>query len=270
MLQKIFGIYPDNVHDVEFFAEAGKNYIALWCKQKDVNKLCAFEFFLCDDDLINNLEYNLQQVKQQSRLLTLNALNNNFYWNTNEVLCLPSPFSNETFLEANLNLMFGNNNGRQVFSSNADSYTVAWRIEKDAGTIVEKTVGSTVFNHPYTTFLSTLPGSDANAVYLFFYPYHFTFILFKDGKLQLAQTRKYTVPEDVLYFILNACKQYEINNSIQVLCGGFIEEQSKLFETLYQYLEGFTLINPGDTLFSGDGFKAYPSHYFAPYINYGL
>ena len=95
-------------------------------------------------------------------------------------------------------------------------------------------------------------------------------MIVNQDELLFAQTRKFQSPEDALYFVLNAFKQYNLGNETAVFCGGFIDEKSKLYEILFQYLENFQLISVDDSLFETDEFKEYAAHYFMPYINYAV
>ena len=109
-----------------------------------------------------------------------------------------------------------------------------------------------------------------NIVQLFFYPNYFSIVVYKEGKLQFFQTKYYNNPEDVLYAVLNIFQQYEIEKNTEIITGGFIDEHSKLYELLYQYLEGLVLGAVDETLFISPEFKDYPAHYFLPYTNYLL
>lgn len=267
MLQKTYSIYSEDLADVQLFVEAGKNHIACWCKKDNDAKLKAFEFFQCDDYTAENFEALIDNVRLYSRLLTMPVNTTNFYWNTDETLCLPGAKNNEDFIKANFELMFGETYRKQIFSVPTDECLVAWSIEHNQQNVAQESFRGAVFTHQYKPLFASLQAKE-DAMHLFFYPYYFTLIVMKDGKLLFAQTRKYSIAADVLYFVLNTCKQYNIDKNIPVLCGGFIDENSKLYETLFQYLEGLQLTNIEESLFEGDEFKEYSSHYFMPYINY--
>jgi len=69
---------------------------------------------------------------------------------------------------------------------------------------------------------------------------------------------------------LNVFRQYNISNDTEILTGGFIDEQSKLYQTLYQYLEHLKPAVVDETVFATGEFKDYSLHYFLPYANYVL
>lgn len=267
MLQKTYSIYSDDLHDVQLIVEAGKNHIACWCKKENENSILAFEFFLCDAYHAENFEQLIDQAKLHSRLLTMPVLNIHFYWNNTEALCLPNENTDADFLEANFNLIFGESNKSKVFFTNTEHCLVAWRVEDKLWQAAQKCFGEAVYSHQFAALLSALHPV-ATCLYLLFYPHYFAVVAFKESKLQFIQNVNYNTPEDVLYFVLNVCKQYGIENKTGILCGGFVEEKSKLYEMLYQYLEGLELIKPDETKLGADEFKQYAPHYFVPYINY--
>lgn len=270
MLQKTYSIYSDDLNDVQLFIEYGKRHIACWCKKIGDNVLRAFEFFQYSNLSSMTFEELIDNAKLRSRLLTMPVAGTSFFWNTDEVLCVPKEKNDTAFLQHNFNLLKGCLPASTIFAEQATPCTIAWRLENDKQDIAKKCFANATFTHPFVALLNSLEHADKNIIYLFFYPRYFTICLFKQNKLHYLNLAEYITPEDVLYFILNLCKQYEVEKNAAIQCGGFINNTSKLYETLYQYLEGFQLLHIDETSFAGDEFKEYPAHYFIPYINYAV
>jgi hypothetical protein len=268
MLQKTYSIYSDDLNDVQLFIEAGKNHIACWCKKTGEKSLRAFEFFQCDDYSAEKFESLIDSTRLYSRLLTMPVESTNFFWNTTDVLCLPKEKNAADFIKSNFDLMLGDKPGNIIFSASTDDCLVAWRMDDQQQYFAQQSFRGASFNNHYVPLLASLKKMNSNAVYLFFYPHYFTLIIYKENKLQFIQTINYALPEDVLYFVLNACKQYEVERNTAVFYGGLVAEKSKLYETLYQYLEQLQLMKVDESYFASEGFNAYPLHYFLPYINY--
>ncbi len=55
-----------------------------------------------------------------------------------------------------------------------------------------------------------------------------------------------------------------------MLCAGFIDERSKLYELLHMYLENLKLMNVDEAIFNDKAFNEYAPHYFVPYTNYNV
>ncbi|MFT4154066.1 DUF3822 family protein [Parafilimonas sp.] len=268
MLQKTYSIYSEDLNDVQLFIEAGMRHIACWCKKRADNILRAFEFFQYNDLSSLDFEELIDNARLRSRLLAMPVTGTIFFWNTDEALCIPNGKNEAAFLQQNFELLRGSLPSSALFSAQAGPCTVAWRIEADKQEIAAKCFTGATFTHNFTALLALLKHTEETRIYLFFYPRYFTICLFREGRLNYLNTVEYTTPEDVLYFVLNVCRQYAVADTVAIQCGGFINNASKLYETLYQYLEGFQLMQVDETLFAGDEFKEYPGHYFVPYINY--
>jgi hypothetical protein len=269
MLQKTFSYYSDDLEDVYLFVEAGKNHIACWCKKKNDKQLKAFEFFLCDDYTETTFAALIKEVKLRSRLLSIRSNKTNFFWNTDEVLCLPPSSQDDAIVNAHFELMFGNSNSTKIFSAAAHDCLVAWRLKHQQQLAAEELFRKAVFVHHYVPLFDHAKTDNA-ICYLFFYPNYFSVVAYNAGFLQLAQTRKYKTPEDVLYFVLNVFEQYAIAKDTDVMCAGFIDERSKLYDLLYQYLGNLKLMNVDEAIFNDKAFSEYAQHYFLPYINYNV
>ncbi|HTD95155.1 MAG TPA: DUF3822 family protein [Chitinophagaceae bacterium] len=89
----------------------------------------------------------------------------------------------------------------------------------------------------------------------------FSVIASKGSKLLLAQTYEYFTPADVIYYLLNVCRQFAFSqDTVRVALSGLIDKQSTLYNELYQYFlhvrfrEAEWALPPGE--------QEYPSHFF--------
>lgn len=271
MLQKTYSIYSEELNNQQLFIEAGKNHLACWCKKAANKKLNAFELFQCDAYTGSSFENMLNAARLHSRLLAMQVAETKFILNTDETICIPfnSNYNDNDFIKQNFELLFGASSDADIFSEKYDGYLIAARIEKNLQDSVRSSFPGVQFHLQYNCLLPSLNANEnAEIVYLFFYPHYFSLIAFKQGKPLLLQTRAYNNAEDVLYFVLNVFKQYNIGNETEIITGGFIEEESKLYQTLYQYAEGLKIAQVDEELFASAEFKDYSSHYFLPYANY--
>jgi Protein of unknown function (DUF3822) len=64
----------------------------------------------------------------------------------------------------------------------------------------------------------------------------FSVLVFKNVSLQLAQTFLYASPEDVLYYLLKICNQFDISQQeVKISLSGLIEKDSSVYRELYKY-----------------------------------
>ena len=86
----------------------------------------------------------------------------------------------------------------------------------------------------------------------------FTVVVTRNSKLLLAQTFEYTSPEDVLYFLLNICKQFSLSQrEVKLQISGLVDKQSSLYKELYLYF-----INLEFREANWEAKSEYPAHFF--------
>ncbi|MBK9737141.1 MAG: DUF3822 family protein [Saprospiraceae bacterium] len=86
------------------------------------------------------------------------------------------------------------------------------------------------------------------------------------GTLKFYNSFKTSGNNDVLYFILAVCKQYNINPALQMLTiSGWVEEDSALFDLLNNYIPNIKLENNRQMILAGnqDQSQLKPHYYFA-------
>lgn len=86
----------------------------------------------------------------------------------------------------------------------------------------------------------------------------FSIIAIDGDKFLFAQQFEYTVPADVLFYLLKTCRHFEFQQETVILyISGLLEKQSVLYRDLYQY---FVNIIFRDATWEGN--TGYPLHFF--------
>jgi hypothetical protein len=88
--------------------------------------------------------------------------------------------------------------------------------------------------------------------------------MFKEGSLQLVQTFTYSSPEDVLYYLLKICKEFDMSQQeVKLSISGLIEKDSSIYRELYKYFiyPDFEILPDGISL--ADALNKYPDHYYS-------
>ncbi|MFV0604248.1 MAG: DUF3822 family protein [Niabella sp.] len=118
---------------------------------------------------------------------------------------------------------------------------------------------SSKFWHVQSIYLKAInTKSSEDLIYLDVKDKKFNLTVVKGGKLQLAQSYKYTSPEDVLFYLLKVCESFDLQQEkVQLYICGLIDEGSALFKLLYDYFLNIFIKNA--TWKQG---KEYPAHYF--------
>ena len=118
-----------------------------------------------------------------------------------------------------------------------------------------------VFSHHYSMLIKQDYGA-ADLLKVIFYKETFIAILIKEGGLQMIQTYSYRSAADVVYHLLNICRQFKMKD-IPLQAGGRIETGSDLHTELQHYFPGMSFEKlPAEYVFT-NSLEALPSHYFS-------
>jgi hypothetical protein len=88
--------------------------------------------------------------------------------------------------------------------------------------------------------------------------------VYKKGQLQLLQSFFYEGAKDVLYHLLNCCRQLNMSQQeVSLQISGFIEKQSLIYNELAKYFLNLSFEEAGDGIAKTALLDEYPRHYFS-------
>ena len=116
------------------------------------------------------------------------------------------------------------------------------------------------FSHQYSLLIKQdVPG---DLLKIIFYKDRFVAVLMKGGELQIIQTYPYQSAADVVYNLLNVCRQFNMKD-VPLRIGGMIEIDSDLHTEIAHYFSNITFDElPAEYEFT-DSLKQLPPHYFS-------
>ena len=125
---------------------------------------------------------------------------------------------------------------------------------------------ATRFVHTYTTSLKTNHNRVADdQVELYMTTRHFSVLVKKDHKIQLAQTYTYRSPLDVVYFLLKICYEFGLaQSSVSMIVSGLIEKDSAMYKELHNYFVNLYFAEKPDYDMPQ---SELPHHYFTSLYN---
>jgi hypothetical protein len=273
MVNKNFGIYSDDLSGCDLMIETGSDYIACWCKDKAAGTVKAFEQFGFDVNTYTNFEKLFAAVQLHSRLLTTHFNNVYCIWGHTTCVCAPNELYSRGMAASAMELMFGQTiEQRSVIENTFGDCVVSTAINEDAWDVYTKHYRITANMHKYYSLLKIQkPHADEDKLHLVFYNNDFIISAYKKAQLQIVQRFSYKVPEDVLYYVLNVCKTYQLSvANIRVRCSGMIDDSSSLYSTLLSYLGDFSFETADKKLFAAEGFHEYPLHYFVSFCQHDV
>ncbi len=92
----------------------------------------------------------------------------------------------------------------------------------------------------------------------------FSVMAIKNNSVLLAQIYSYTKADDVVYWILDICKQFSISQrEVKLTLAGLIEKNSSIFKELYHYFLDIEFATMANDIRLSNDFYEYPSHFFS-------
>jgi hypothetical protein len=90
----------------------------------------------------------------------------------------------------------------------------------------------------------------------------FALVVTRGTKVLLTQTFPYSTPADVVYYLLDICRQFSFQQeTVRLSLAGLIAQDSSLFKELYHYFMHIRF-RDSDWRISPNGEEAYPAHFF--------
>ncbi|MDB5232234.1 MAG: hypothetical protein JWN76_3039 [Chitinophagaceae bacterium] len=268
MIQKTFGIYADEqTGEPELNIEAGTFHLACWTVLD--NNIHSFEYFQTEKTLLKEFKENWHQLKLYSKLLTAKYQHVNLIWNHEECL-----LSNKNFKETEdnafmLETIFGDRRAYHIHSNEKNSLNIFYRGEAEAEKIISQNFSSLTTEHVFSRLISN-ENNSGSIMNVYCYPHQAIIILQHNNALQLVNNHCYETSEDVLYYLLNTCRQFNIDvQQVQLNIHGLLDDDSELHTVLHKY---FPLINFGShnaSFTESEKFAEFPAHYFSPFFNVG-
>lgn len=267
MVRKAFGIYGEDTEGCSLLIETGQDYIACACMNEAYTQMKAFELFHFDTSDFENFDKLFNEVKLFSRLFPANKGAVQLVWSNEKAVCVPAAFYTDDIAVSLLEVMHGITGPVQYAVTTVNDTVVVGFIPSEAANTYAANLQVTSAAHKYAKLLAVQHKKEnKQSVHIVFEQAGFTYAVYKEGVLQLMQSKPYKKPEDVLYHLLNALEVLGMAASeVEVLVSGMIDDSSPLYKNLHTYFNHFSFSRADENVFAAEGFKEYPLHYFASF-----
>ena len=154
-------------------------------------------------------------------------------WANEKAVCVPAAYFDEALAVSMLETMHAVSPPVQFSVNKAEDIVVVGYIPADAFKVYAANFEVRSNEHKYFQLIRGLShGDHKHAAYVLFDHSDFTYVVRKDGQLQLIQTRAYKTSEDVLYHLLNSFRVFAIpTQEINIVASGMIDDSSPLYKT---------------------------------------
>ncbi|MDQ6757710.1 MAG: DUF3822 family protein [Bacteroidota bacterium] len=124
------------------------------------------------------------------------------------------------------------------------------------------------FYHQYS-FLIKQNTTERNLLSIIFYQDKFIAVLVKNNKFRVIQMYPYQSATDVVYHLLNICKQYTVVE-IPLRIAGIITADADLHKEIMSYFPNYSFYELPPEYEYAENIKVFPSHYFSHLFSYAL
>jgi len=113
--------------------------------------------------------------------------------------------------------------------------------------------------------------NEATKIYLSVQNTDFEIVVLEGRKLKFYNSYTYRSSEDLIYFLLFACEQLNLNpDQIPLVISGEIEENSEVYKLLYRYIRNLSFIKRNPNYNYSFVLDQVPEHYYYKLLNLHL
>ena len=192
-------------------------------------------------------------------------------YNFPESHLVPEKYFNINITAGLVELMYGDLNKGVILSekvSGYDQYNV-FRVPSDIHGMFQRHFARGKYWHYYSLWMECRQkqsGQREDGLSVIFYPRRVLVALTSNKAIQLFQSFDYEVAEDVAYYLLNICRQFDKTpETIPVKMSGMIDEESTLCNEIMKYF-GQATLEPFAPATAVTALQDYPSHFFSPLL----
>ena len=239
---------------------AGLNYYSFAIINHVTNELLEFGYYTMDteQDNINNLFDQHPELKGQ------------FYYSivaydVPEVQMIPVSYYKYDDAKLHLDALYGGGDNLVVISEHLPEKRmyVVYKVSAQLHDSLNRRLPSGKFWHLNSVLLKNQSLNSGDIINVDFKTDCYSVIVFKEGRLQLTQTFPYTVPEDVLYYLLKICQEFTLSQQkVKIVLSALIEKDSAIYRELFQYFIELEFETLPDSIKVDKVFIDYPAHYF--------
>jgi hypothetical protein len=252
-------IQPFDSSSKQLLVELSTESVSFLLIDRQNKKLLAVESFRGGHSKASDWE----TILQQSRLLLLTELETKVIIGYPNMMPVPASLYAPELASSQLELFYGPANG--LFTSGDVlkelEMVIAWQNPLEEHDFLVNHFQWVQTKHAVSILLEAyIQQTDADGQILI-YGNAAWLLLWKQGVFQLAKPVVFTSPEDISWYLLDVCRQFELEPTVvHWRVSGMIEEGSSLWQAIIRF------VNPVSLLDSDVLLEKIPAHYFAHLI----
>lgn len=265
MAKKTYSLFNNvDIIDQRLAVEIGHSHIVLVAG--NANLVAGLEFYEMEE---SDLQEVLDNIKHQSQILDKSYSETNVYYNLHESVLVPVGQFNTSIASELLDVAFGSSPLTRVNVENINvspGIVNVYRSNEQWQDIISNYFRAVTKRHIYTKLVEeTIEANDNLTVR--FYRNEITVVAAKNKQLKIVRSFSFGNDADVLYHLLNVCKQVDMDAAETTLSiSGLINTDSNVYLQLQKYFAQLNLNNASAEMLPADQLKQYPLHYFTPFF----
>ncbi|HUS02061.1 MAG TPA: DUF3822 family protein [Chitinophagaceae bacterium] len=262
-MNPVFEIIPEAIffHETNLICEISKGSFSYVFENDVDRKFHGLSVFYFDND--KDIPGRLKEIFNEQPLLHKTYKKIFISYSGEESALLPEELYKPGENELLLDTLYGDQHESAVTTdlvADKKIYNV-YRMPAEIHKVLVEQFPIAAFSHHHSLLIKQdFPGTDLLKV--IFFRESFIAILIKGGELQVIQTYQYKSGTDVVYHLLNICRQFKMEN-IPLQTGGMIDVDSDLQKELHHYFQQITFDKPPAEYEFTDSLQALPPHYFS-------
>ncbi|HEX8277631.1 MAG TPA: DUF3822 family protein, partial [Segetibacter sp.] len=246
-------------------------------KKKGNKRISAFELFNFTENEAADFTSLFKTISADSKLFN-KAYSATQVFINNESSMLVPVFNFNTEIAADyLNVIFGEDPFSKVQFEHLPiepGMMNVFRVPEELTTVLQHNLTQVTFEHTYSNVVkivaSDISAFPSGCIYIQFYNTSIIVTVVKNGKLQIIQSFIYETEEDVIYYLLNLTRLFELNTvDLSIQISGLIDLDLTLYKELIAYFKHVEVQNVNKSALLLD-IKEHPLHYFTPFFNLSL
>ena len=183
-----------------------------------------------------------------------------------ESVQIPSVVYKNEESQLHLDALYGKTVHTNIISENLAAWKLfnSYRMPASLHSSISRKFLTGKFWHIYTVILRNYSSHEAGTVFVDFKTDEFSVVVLKENKLLLCQTFAYTAPDDVLYYLLKSCQQFDLSQQqVQLFLSGLIEKDSALYRELYKYFINLEFESLSKEIKLTAALTIHPQHFYS-------
>ena len=240
------------------FGDFGMTLMILQDKTNHVNGLSVYGFDFGDDIYENMLSIFKSIEINRSQIIKINV-----FYNFKASLFVPQKYYNPMLNEHMINLMCGEGFEEEIKIDLIKGYEIhnLYRVPNNVINYFKLNFPEAKYCH--STSHQITKSSEGYVMRCLVFYDSIKLILQNNGSLIFTQQYQIKSPENVVYYLLNCCKQHNIEaTEINVIVNGMISKDSSLYVHIYNYFLNVTLEQHENQFSFIETLDQFPKHFF--------